>query len=485
MKSVRSSCELFTASALLLAVVTRALELNVTNDGPAILDSTITFMAKLESGGYTDLYFQFRHNVPHAKQEYWIENGTMASLALTFESSHHPSGDYVMEVTAYESYFFSKHKVAFGKCRFTLTRDIVGRIVVSQDNRTLPNDRLILATNRTTNFTFELHDPSGYFNNSVNSFSWKLDYGHSVYAPYLEENFTDTRQHTVYLVVVALVSRPNSTSQVVKVGSFTRDVAPKDPITSVSVEGNVWLRHGDVVSLQVSCNGSAPYNYCWKYFPGNTTSNSTANLTCEEPISTNMCRFPLVHYFPQDGPHLIAIILSNVVQSRPFVKNIEVHIYDVSHKGLLSMIILPITCSLLAIVIIVTGAAYHVHTRSHLHVEVADFDFQRGDHELTERTFWEHLLSAWRDAFPGCVRPHDPYDTDDEHPEFDNAKNDLGGDPERSGVRSSGGETSPFVKNVALRLRDEADGGGAPPSERKEAVVGGSANGTESPPLVK
>ncbi|CAN7940691.1 unnamed protein product [Ixodes pacificus] len=198
-----------------------------------------------------------------------------------------------------------------------------------------------------------------------------------------------------------------------------------------------------------------------------------------------MCRFPLVHYFPQDGPHLIAIILSNVVQSRPFVKNIEVHIYDVSRKGLLSMIILPITCSLLAIVIIVTGAAYHVHTRSHLHVEVADFDFQRGDHELTERTFWEHLLGAWREAFPGCVRPRDPYDTDDEHPELDNAKNDLGNDPERSGGRSSGSETSPFVKNVALRLRDEADGGGAPPSERKEAAVGGSANGTESSPFVK
>lgn len=105
----------------------------MTNDGPAILDSTITFMAKLESGGYTDLYFQFRHNVPHAKQEYWIENGTMASLALTFESSHHPSGDYVMEVTAYESYFFSKHKVAFGKCRFTLTReyDLVASFLVA------------------------------------------------------------------------------------------------------------------------------------------------------------------------------------------------------------------------------------------------------------------------------------------------------------------------------------------------------------------
>lgn len=485
MKSVRSTCGLFTASALLLGVVTQAIDFNVTNDGPAILDSTITFTAKLPAGSYTELSYKFLHNVPHAQQEHWVESGTTASLALTFESAVQRSGDYVMEVTAYESFFFTKRKVASASCRFTLTRDIVGRIVVSQDNRTLPNDSLILATNRTTNFTFELHDPSGYFNNSVNSLSWKLDYGRSTYAPYLEENFTDTRQHTVYLVVVALVSRPGSTSQVVKVGSFTRDVTPKDPITSVSVQGNVWLRHGDVVSLQVSCNGSAPYNYCWKYFPGNTTTNSTANLTCKEPISTNMCRFPLVHYFPQDGPHLIAIILSNVVQSKPYVKNIEVHIYDVSHKGLLSTIILPITCSLLAIVIIVTGTAYHIHTRSHLHIEVADFDFQQGDHDLTERTFWEHLLGAWRDAFPACARPHDPYDSDDQRKD---AKDDLGSNFERSGGRSSAesvSEASPFVKNVALRLRDEADGvGDAQRSEKKEPATGGSCNGTESPPFV-
>ncbi|CAN8002888.1 unnamed protein product, partial [Ixodes hexagonus] len=460
-------------------------DLNVTNDGPAILDSTITFVARLGSREYRNLQYKFSHNVPPAHPDYWVDGGMAASLALTFESAVHRSGDYLMEVTAYETYFFSKRKVAFGSCRFALTRDIVGRILVSQDNRTLPNDRLIVATNRTTNFTFELHDPSGYFNNSVNSLSWKVDYGQSIYAPYLEENFTDTRQHTIYLVVVALVSRPNSTSQVVKVGSFTRDVTPKDPITGVSVQGNVWLRHGDVVSLQVSCNGSAPYNYCWKYFPGNTTTNSTANLTCEEPISTNMCRFPLVHYFPQDGPHLIAIILSNVVQSKPYVKNIEVHIYDVSHKGLLSTIILPITCSLLAIVIMVTGAAYHVHTRSHLHVEVADFDFQRGDHELTERTFWEHLLGAWRDAFPACVRPHDPYDTDEDHPEQDNAKNDFEQPGGRSSVESAS-ETTPFVKNVALRLQDDADDGGdAQHSEKKESVTSVTVNGVEPPSFVK
>uniref|UniRef100_A0A131YLZ6 Uncharacterized protein n=1 Tax=Rhipicephalus appendiculatus TaxID=34631 RepID=A0A131YLZ6_RHIAP len=392
---------LSTATLLwVLSAAAEALEVNVTNDGPAILDSTITFRARLIGADYPQLYYVFQHNVPSGGGPVTITNGTEAMLPITFLAYRDQPGEYLMTVTVLKQYLFSRHKIAEGSCKFLLTRDIVGRIVVSQDNHTLSDDETIVSTNRTTNFTFELHDPSGYFTNSSDSLSWKLDYGLSHYAPYYTINFTDTNVHAVNLIVVALVTRPNSTSPQVKLGSFTRTIAPKDPITGVNVQGNIWLRRGDVVSLQVSCNGSAPYNYCWKYLPGNATSNSTANLTCDEPISTNQCQFPLVHYFPQDGSHFIAILVSNIVQAKPYIKNIEVHIYDVPRSGLLSTIILPIVCSLLAFVILVTGIAYHIHTRNRLQVEVADFDFQRPDLELTEKTFWEHLLGAWRDTFP-------------------------------------------------------------------------------------
>lgn len=392
---------LSTATLLwMLSAAAEALEVNVTNDGPAILDSTITFRAQLIGADYPELYYVFQHNVPSGGGPVTVTNSTEAMLRIAFLAYRHQPGEYVMTVTVLKQYLFSKHKIAEGSCKFLLTRDIVGRIVVSQDNHTLQDDQTIVSTNRTTNFTFELHDPSGFFTNSSDSLSWKLDYGLSHYAPYYTINFTDTNVHTVNLIVVALVTRPSSTSPQVKLGSFTRTIAPKDPITGVNVQGNIWLRRGDVVSLQVSCNGSAPYNYCWKYLPSNATSNSTANLTCDEPISTNQCQFPLVHYFPQDGSHFIAILVSNIVQAKPYIKNIEVHIYDVPRSGLLSTIILPIVCSLLAFVILVTGIAYHIHTRNRLQVEVADFDFQRPDLELTEKTFWEHLLGAWRDAFP-------------------------------------------------------------------------------------
>ncbi|KAL3238811.1 hypothetical protein MRX96_021841 [Rhipicephalus microplus] len=372
----------------MLSAAAEALEVNVTNDGPAILDSTITFRAQLIGADYPELYYVFQHNVPSGGGPVTVTNSTEATLRIAFLAYRHQPGEY-------------------GSCKFLLTRDIVGRIVVSQDNHTLQDDQTIVSTNRTTNFTFELHDPSGFFTNSSDSLSWKLDYGLSHYAPYYTINFTDTNVHTVNLIVVALVTRPSSTSPQVKLGSFTRTIAPQrwvpdtNPITGVNVQGNIWLRRGDVVSLQVSCNGSAPYNYCWKYLPSNATSNSTANLTCDEPISTNQCQFPLVHYFPQDGSHFIAILVSNIVQAKPYIKNIEVHIYDVPRSGLLSTIILPIVCSLLAFVILGHGHSVpHPHAQPASKFEVADFDFQRPDLELTEKTFWEHLLGAWRDAFP-------------------------------------------------------------------------------------
>ncbi|XP_064478813.1 uncharacterized protein LOC135392083 isoform X1 [Ornithodoros turicata] len=397
--STYSNCFRFSILwTLPLLVVGYEYQLSVTNDGPAILDSTITFTAEVvDAPQGIQLSYIFRHNVPGPEpKEHEVRGGRTGKLQLTFVSTEYRSGVYDMEVDAYKQFFFTREKVAVGSCQFKLSRDIVGKIVINQDGQTLPDDQTYLSTNKTTKFTFELHDPSGFFDKSSNSLAWKMDHGVSHYAPSLEYNFTDTKPHVVSLVVVALVSKAASPG--VKIGSFSREVSPMDPITAVQVDGKLWLRHGDVVSLQVSCNGSSPYSYCWKYFPGNTTSQDTANLTCDEPVTTNICQFPVVHYFPQDGAYIIAIIIKNIVQQKPYVKNMEVHIYDVSHKGLLSSIVLPITCSLMAIVILVTGAAYHVHTRGNLHVEVADFDFQHGDLNLVEQTFWKRLLGSCRES---------------------------------------------------------------------------------------
>lgn len=40
------------------------------------------------------------------------------------------------------------------------------------------------------------------------------------------------------------------------------------PIANISVSGSNWLQHGDVMYLQVYCNGSAVVEYCIRILPG-------------------------------------------------------------------------------------------------------------------------------------------------------------------------------------------------------------------------
>ena len=67
----------------------------------------------------------------------------------------------------------------------------------------------------------------------------------------------------------------------------------------------------------------------------------------------------------------------------------------------LSVIVVPVTCSLVAIVLIIFGIAYYIQSRARFTVEVADFDFGKSSSEMEYKTFRERL----RDSFNNAVRP--------------------------------------------------------------------------------
>ena len=70
----------------------------------------------------------------------------------------------------------------------------------------------------------------------------------------------------------------------------------------------------------------------------------------------------------------------------------------------LTFVIIPIMSSIVAIIIIVVGIAYHLQQRHRYNItlEVADFDFQYNEN-LMEKTFFERLreslATAMRDTF--------------------------------------------------------------------------------------
>jgi hypothetical protein len=54
------------------------------------------------------------------------------------------------------------------------------------------------------------------------------------------------------------------------------------PVENVSVLGTNWLQHGDMLNLQVYCNGSAMFEYCIRILPGsyNVTGKFSYSLIC-------------------------------------------------------------------------------------------------------------------------------------------------------------------------------------------------------------
>lgn len=177
-----------------------------------------------------------------------------------------------------------------------------------------------------------------------------------------------------------------------------------DPVSNVSIHGNNWLKHGDIMNMNISCNGSAPFYYCWA-FDGfmNETSNINihflsispslnyiskllANASCELPIKTNNCELQLLHYFSSPGQYILPVVLYNQVfyQVIPLKVNIyegarlkNIHAYFsfifytntyvfeplADRKAQLSLVVVPIASTCVAIVSIAFGVGLYFYTR--------------------------------------------------------------------------------------------------------------------------
>lgn len=69
------------------------------------------------------------------------------------------------------------------------------------------------------------------------------------------------------------------------------------PVSNVVVNGNNWLQHGDILNLSVSCNGSAPFTYCFQIHTGEY--NVTGNETCinQQRISGTLPHHKFYYYY--------------------------------------------------------------------------------------------------------------------------------------------------------------------------------------------
>ncbi|XP_076162058.1 uncharacterized protein LOC143144014 isoform X2 [Ptiloglossa arizonensis] len=180
-------------------------------------------------------------------------------------------------------------------------------------------------------------------------------------------------------------------------GHFTKKIDVRAPIMNITVEGTNWIQPWDMLSLNVTCKGSGPFHKCLYYHRGKY--NITGNETCESGIHLQSCNFSIIHYFLEPSVYTILVILKNDVSKQ--VYPLTINIYKVLIKPQLSVIVVPVSCSLAAIVLIVFGIAYYVQSKARFTVEVADFDFGQNNPEMEYKTFTERL----RGSFNNAIRP--------------------------------------------------------------------------------
>lgn len=183
-------------------------------------------------------------------------------------------------------------------------------------------------------------------------------------------------------------------------GYFHRRVTVKAPVANISVVGTNWLQHGDIWDLQVYWNGSAEFEYCIKILSG--SYNVTGNETCEHFAPTTESQFAIKHYFRDPALYTVLIILKNDVSR--VVTKVGINIYEVTKHAQLSVIVVPVSCSLIAVILIVFGVAYYVQSKSRYIIEVADFDFGQAN-DMEYKTFRERLQESisnavYRSDFP-------------------------------------------------------------------------------------
>ncbi|KAG8178405.1 hypothetical protein JTE90_005295 [Oedothorax gibbosus] len=358
--------------------------LHLSNDGPVTLDVPVTLVATLDcADNTTEFLYVFRDD---ADREVRVVGHGRTTASYVF--TDHP-GRRTVEATAYISVSKTYFEVATGETSFDVEDYIPGQLNISsviQDKE----GRMFLETGRRTNVTLELLYPKHVLRDSEFSYSWWIgEERFTTDTPFKVHQFHTSGPQWVRASVVGRIpSYDRSTVVRYKWGYFDADIIVKDPFHNINISGNTYLEHGQLLNLDISCNGSGPVEYCWKVLPTVHGTNQT-NLSCADPVAVNDCSFPILYYFRDSGDYRLAIYVSNLVTS--LQRDVEVHIYDVSLRPQLSTVIIPLACTVLVVVIIACAVVAHMRRHPHLDVETADFDFMRTDEctAVSTETSWE------------------------------------------------------------------------------------------------
>ena len=408
--------------------VSSGYSLDLSSDGPAVLDAPIRFSGVLsptsEDGDGNDgnddekmddtkLSWRWNDDTPFGNfKEVKTSNRSM-TYQLVYGSENYESRTYEMTLVVFqEDLIFFWKEIARKTIPFKITTQLNGHLQV-----VTPYKNNLVDTKAKTEIRTELYDPHGYLEKADIKYFWFINdtnFGQTNNNSFFEtfklpgETFVEV---TVMAYLESDVKRDaplvtNSSNQALiqsipkkitnKFGVFKTKLTAENAITNMSVTGDLWLKHGDLLDLGVSCDGSGPWNFCWSVKKAGY--NLTGNETCFDPqIVQTSCQFRVVWYFRSAGLSNVLLVVENGISKK--VKLMGINVYDIQPLTPLSFVVVPIVSALAAVVAVMVGVIIMITFKRRLAVEVADFDFSNQDEQLEYKTFWERLRDSMMNAF--------------------------------------------------------------------------------------
>ncbi|KAL0278356.1 UNVERIFIED_CONTAM: hypothetical protein PYX00_000193 [Menopon gallinae] len=436
---------------------------DVTNNGPVVEGATIQFKAEVFDNNGMSAHGNFHYywkdkKFPEINGSF---SGPYPIFSWNLTSSKHKPGEYAIDLLIEEKHntfiIIPTTTIVYNaSVNYTVTRTLNGELTLSQGNFTR---RRFVDSSVPLNQSIFLNSPDMEFistsKNYIQSF-WFIDcvyYGHVSGYNY-SFNFTQVEsKHLIQSLVVATnvplnfsldaILNVNGTNHTTgndtsvdpdksfkewlvtynkthvngnftfspsdtclnitdiplnedySYGLFSTNFTVKDPVKVSPINGTSWLKAGEILDITVSCTGSSPFKYCIWIRPG--LYNVTGKEVCEEERLIKNCSFNIQHLFTRYNEYTVVVFLSNSVSQ--VIKPIAVNIYKVTKHPQLSVIIVPVAFSIVAVIIVIFGVALYVQSKRSYTVEVADFDFANQSSDMEYKSFRERLRESVSNLF--------------------------------------------------------------------------------------
>jgi len=364
----------------------RGEELELFSDGPVVLDAPITFTGVLRNTNPEDAYqWSWTDNASPVNHYYSNHNGSETKLNFTvvYPSSKYGQTvqtQYTMKLTIYKNIFYYWKNIIHKTIDFNLTSTLQGRLLVKQggtQQEDMSGHSIVNSVNK-TEIEVYFHDPSDFLKSASKiQYFWYIDavYSGQTNKGVFPKNFSTPGNFQVETIIIADFNNSHREHNIstaswslieqrdkgVKTGLFHKRVISKDPISNFTVTGHKTLKHGQLVNLNIDCEGTGGWLFCWKTVEKGY--NITGNETCDAPMYRKLCNFSIMWYFKNSDTYNLLVIVSNDVSSHLEVVSVTIH--EAASQLPLSIVIIAVVAAICAVILLISGTNF----KSNLAVE--------------------------------------------------------------------------------------------------------------------